>query len=274
MDVTNGTTIIALIAIIPVAYYLILPSILDLLTPKPLPGIPYRKGRQYPFIGDGLDAGKWLAAQTTITQWLDGCAKAFIYGGKELGAEWGVLNGSKSPKEQLAELERPDRKRSSDYEGISQLMFGLGHGSRQVIVTDIEGKCILVSLEINHLLLIRLFCRDSLYLDQANVRIRTCRVCSHLAESCKEMLTFASFDFPYQRYREIPVATRRASPINIRFIAHISSTSLEASFHLVRSLLRPVCRNLHVSEFHIDPLANDRFNVEGELQAAADVTLV
>lgn len=169
MDSTDGTTIIALIAIIPLAYYLILPTILDLLTPKPLPGIPYRKGRQYPFIGDGLDAGKWFAAQTTITQWLDGCAKAFIYGGKEMGAEWGVLDGKKSAKEQLEELERPGRKRSSEHEGISQLMFGFGHGSRQVIVTDVEGKCgfRLVSLElVDLILLLRLSCRDPLNLDQ------------------------------------------------------------------------------------------------------------
>lgn len=142
MDFSSGTTAIALIAAIPIAYYLILPSILDLLTPKPLPGIPYRKGRQYPLIGDGLDAGKWYAAQMTITQWLDGCAKAFIYGGKDLGAEWGVLDGKKTTQEQLDQLTRPGRKRSEEYEGISQLMFGFGHGNRQVIVTDVEGMSV------------------------------------------------------------------------------------------------------------------------------------
>lgn len=86
-----------------------------------------------------------------------------------MGAEWGVLDGKKSAKEQLEELERPGRKRSSEHEGISQLMFGFGHGSRQVIVTDVEGKCgfRLVSLElVDLILLLRLSCRDPLNLDQ------------------------------------------------------------------------------------------------------------
>lgn len=140
MDFANSsTTIVALIAALPVVYYLVLPFVLDLLTPKPLPGIPYRKGRQYPIIGDGLDAGKWLAAQTTITQWFDGCTKAFIYGGKQMGSEWGVLDGKRSADELLGDFKKPNLKRSPEYEGISQLMFGLGHGARQVIVTDVEG---------------------------------------------------------------------------------------------------------------------------------------
>lgn len=181
MELTSGTIAIALIAAVPIVYYLILPSILDLLTPKPLPGIPYRKGRQYPLIGDGLDAGKWFAAQTTITQWLDGCAKAFIYGGKELGAEWGVLDGKKSAQEQLEELAKPDRKRSSEYEGISQLMFGLGHGNRQVIVTDVEGEWV-SPIPIGGLLLICQSVRDPFSLDQENVRVRACRVGSRLSE--------------------------------------------------------------------------------------------
>jgi hypothetical protein len=149
IDFSNPATAIAVLAAVPIALYLIGPFILNLLTPKPLPGIPYRKGRQYPIIGDGLDAGKWLAAQTTITQWFDGCTKAFIYGGKEMGSEWGVLDGKKSADELLEVFEKPDLKRSEDYEGICQLMFGFGNGARQVIITDVEGTwivgCILQS---------------------------------------------------------------------------------------------------------------------------------
>lgn len=142
IDLSNTTAVIGLLAALPIVVYLIGPFILNLLTPKPLPGIPYRKGRQYPIIGDGLDAGKWLAAQTTITQWFDGCTKAFIYGGAEMGSEWGVLNGKRSAEELLEDFEKPGMKRSEEYEGISQLMFGFGNGARQVIVTDVEGECI------------------------------------------------------------------------------------------------------------------------------------
>lgn len=144
-DFSNPAVTIALVAAVPIIFYLVGPLIINLLTPKPLPGIPYRKGRQYPIIGDGLDAGKWLAAQTTITQWFDGCTKAFIYGGKELGSEWGVLDGRKSAAELLEVFEKPDLKRNEEYEGMCQLMFGFGNGARQVIVTDVEGEWIMGS---------------------------------------------------------------------------------------------------------------------------------
>lgn len=140
-DMGNATVVISLLAAVPIIAYLIGPFILNLLTPKPLPGIPYRKGRQYPIIGDGLDAGKWLAAQTTITQWFDGCTKAFIYGGTQMGSEWGVLDGKRTADELLDDLKKPGMRRNEEYEGISQLMFGFGNGARQVIVTDVEGEC-------------------------------------------------------------------------------------------------------------------------------------
>jgi hypothetical protein len=134
LDLLSGH-LITLLAAIPIAYLLI-PFLTSLLTPKPLPGIPYRKGRQYPIIGDGLDAGRWMAQQKTITQWVDGCAKACMYG----VGEWGVLDGRKSAEEQLEELERKGLQRDDGYEGISQLVFGSANGAKHVIVTDVQGE--------------------------------------------------------------------------------------------------------------------------------------
>ncbi|KAJ9110668.1 hypothetical protein QFC19_001497 [Naganishia cerealis] len=133
---TPTTTLV--LALVPLLYFIVRPAFLHLLTPKPLPGIPYRKGRQYPIIGDGLDAGKWLREQATITQWFDGCIQAFMYGGDERGSQWGVLDGKRTAKEMISDFAASDLKRNSGYEGICQMMFGFGHGARQVAVTDVD----------------------------------------------------------------------------------------------------------------------------------------
>ncbi|KAJ9110647.1 hypothetical protein QFC19_001476 [Naganishia cerealis] len=133
---TPTTTLV--LALVPLLYFIVRPALLHLLTPKPLPGIPYRKGRQYPIIGDGLDAGKWLREQATITQWFDGCIQAFMYGGDERGSQWGVLDGKRTAKEMISDFAASDLKRNSGYEGICQMMFGFGHGARQVAVTDVD----------------------------------------------------------------------------------------------------------------------------------------
>ncbi|KAJ9113051.1 hypothetical protein QFC22_006147 [Naganishia vaughanmartiniae] len=129
-----------LILSLPLLYFLI-PYFLSLLTPKPLPGIPYRRNRQYPIIGDGLDAGKWLTEQKTITQWFDGCIQAFMYTGPEKAAQWGILGGKERTAKQMMRdfdgvgngLQRDER-----WEGICQMMFGLGNEARQVVVTDVH----------------------------------------------------------------------------------------------------------------------------------------
>ncbi|KAJ9094242.1 hypothetical protein QFC21_006068 [Naganishia friedmannii] len=135
-DLSSSQTILLTL---PLLYFLI-PYILSLLTPKPLSGIPYRKNRQYPIIGDGLDAGKWLNEQTTITQWFDGVIMAFMYTGAEKGSEWGVLGGKdgRTAKQMMNDFEAEDLKRSKGWEGMCQMMFGLGNGARQVVVTDVH----------------------------------------------------------------------------------------------------------------------------------------
>jgi hypothetical protein len=97
-----------------------------------------------------------------------------------LGSEWGVLDGKKSADELLEVFEKPDLKRSEEYEGICQLMFGFGNGARQVIITDVEGTWIVgcifkVSLRLKLVLTI-IPDRNSPSLDQANHRVRSCRV--------------------------------------------------------------------------------------------------
>lgn len=130
----------ALLATTPILYFYVLPALFRLLTPKPLPGIPYRRDRQYPILGDAIDARRWFKGQKSITQWLDGCTKAFMYGGEDLGARWGVIDGSRSPDDWLANLEGKDLRRNPNYEGIWQAMFGIGNRGRHVVITDLEGK--------------------------------------------------------------------------------------------------------------------------------------
>ncbi|KAJ9106577.1 hypothetical protein QFC20_004069 [Naganishia adeliensis] len=77
-------------------------------------------------------------SEKTITQWVDGCAKAFIYGGENWCGEWGVWDGRSSAREQLDELKRKGLNRSEGYERISQSVFGFGNGAKHVVVTDVQ----------------------------------------------------------------------------------------------------------------------------------------
>lgn len=173
MGISLSSTQTLTIALLPLLYFLVLPLLLRILTPQPLPGIPYRKGRQFPIIGDGLDAGKWLTEQTTITQWFDGVIQAFMYTGPEKGAEWGVLGrkGGKeiSANEMMQDFEKDGLERSERWEGICQMMFGLGNGARQVLVTDVHGM-LAIYLD-GDAGLTWLECRDSQHLDETNSRV-------------------------------------------------------------------------------------------------------
>jgi hypothetical protein len=132
VDISSTTVILTTSAI------LLIPLLLHILTPRPLPGIPYRRNRQSPLIGDALDAGKWLAQRKSIGEWTDGCVRALIYGGPDAFASWGILKKGGKSAEQF--LEEKGGERWAGYEGICQMLFGLGNGARQVVVTDLEGE--------------------------------------------------------------------------------------------------------------------------------------
>lgn len=95
-----------LISTILILFYPTLKYLLHLLTPKPLPGIPHRKGKQVPLLGDAIDIGKHQAKTGTVTDWFD------------------IVS-----MEMLTEPENRGK-------GICQVMFGLTSASRMIVVTD------------------------------------------------------------------------------------------------------------------------------------------
>lgn len=80
--------------------------LIHILTPKPLPGIPYREVCQYPVIGDAVDIGKHQQGTGRITDWFDTVADELM------------------------------RKPENKGKGICQVMFGLSNAGRILILTD------------------------------------------------------------------------------------------------------------------------------------------